>query len=54
MYLVGRGEKAIYWFWEINHELEYYREFQTIDLARGQEVYRDEFDLWPEEQTDTT
>jgi len=54
LYRIGRGKKAIYWFWEINYELEYYRQFKTIDLAKGQKVYREErFDLWPEELTDT-
>lgn len=53
LYCIGQGEKAIYWFWEINYELEYYREFRTIDLAGGQKVYREErFDLWPPEPTD--
>lgn len=49
LYRMGSGVKSIFWYWEINYELQHYREFRTIDLAEGQKLYHEEnFDLWPE------
>lgn len=46
LYVVGHGPKSIFWNWEINHDLGTYRQFRTIDLAKGKRVYREErFDL---------
>ncbi|KAF9445555.1 hypothetical protein P691DRAFT_777487 [Macrolepiota fuliginosa MF-IS2] len=48
LYRMGHGLKSVFWYWEINLKEEYYQEFQAVDLAEGERVYRDErFDLWP-------
>lgn len=47
---MGQGEKSTFWYWELNYELGYYREFRTTDLAKGKERFRAEvFDAWFEE-----
>ena len=39
--------KSIFWYWELNYELQYYREFRAVDLAEGQKIFQEEdFDLW--------
>ena len=51
---MGHGEKSIFWYWEIDYKLGHYREFQTIDLAKGQKRFREEnFSAWPEWREDT-
>lgn len=49
LYQMGHGEKSIFWYWEIDHELGHYREFRSLDLAEGEKKFREEdFDAWPE------
>ncbi len=46
---MGRGERSIFWYWEVNHKSQYYREFRSIDLAEGETRFQEEdFDSWPE------
>ncbi|KAF9454272.1 hypothetical protein P691DRAFT_845089 [Macrolepiota fuliginosa MF-IS2] len=42
---LGHGPKSIFWYWEINFESEYYQEFLATDLAKGERIYREQFDL---------
>lgn len=42
---MGSGSKSIFWYWEIDYELETYRDFKAIDLAEGEVAYREKFDL---------
>jgi hypothetical protein len=50
LYRMGRGEKSIFWYWEINYKLRYYRDFRAIDLSKGEKIFRGEdFDLWPDD-----
>lgn len=47
LYLVGRGSRAIFWFWEIEYDNRCYHEFQANDLAKGEKIYcAEEFDSW--------
>lgn len=50
LYRMGHNEKSIFWYWEINYELGYYRAFETIELAEGEKIFREEdFTSWPKE-----
>lgn len=47
LYVLGRGSGKIYWFWELDLNSRYYREFQAVGLAAGENVYREEnFESW--------
>ncbi|KAF9441166.1 hypothetical protein P691DRAFT_766631 [Macrolepiota fuliginosa MF-IS2] len=47
LYRIGHGPKSCFWYWEINFEAGYYREFMSPDLAEGRRIYEEErFDLW--------
>ncbi len=49
LYRMGRNEKSIFWYWEIDYKLGHYRTFFTIDLAKGERRFEDEdFASWPE------
>ncbi len=49
VYLQGRDEKSIFWYWEINYERGHFRYFRTTDLAEGEKRFREEnFALWPD------
>ena len=37
---MGRGEKSIFWYWEIDRESQQYRQFQAIDLAAGEGAFQ--------------
>ena len=50
LYVVGRDPGSIFWYWEIHYDLETYREFQTLDLAEGEGLFREE---WPAENDQT-
>ncbi len=44
---MGRGENSIFWYWEINYKLQYYRDFHAIDLVEGEKRFQGEnFELW--------
>lgn len=45
--IMGRDSKSTFWYWEINYDLETFREFETIDLADGERLYREEFGSEP-------
>lgn len=48
LYQIGRDEKSIFWYWEIDHELGHYREFRTTNLAEGRKRFQEEdFTSWP-------
>ncbi len=48
LYRVGRDEKSIFWYWEIDYESGHYRHFWTIELAEGEKRFREEdFGSWP-------
>ncbi len=48
LYRLGRDEKSMFWYWEINYELGHFRHFQTTDLAEGEKRFREEdFASWP-------
>lgn len=54
LYCMGHGDKSIFWYWEIDSKLGHYREFRTIDLAKGQKRFREEdFGAWTEWGEDT-
>ncbi len=36
---MGHDSKSIFWYWEINYDLETYRQFKTVDLAEGERLY---------------
>jgi len=42
LYRMGHGEKSIFWYWELNHKLQYYRHFRAIDLVEGERVFREQ------------
>lgn len=47
LYQIGYGTKAIFWFWELNYDKRYYREFRTDNYAKGKKIFRAEpFDSW--------
>ena len=49
LYCMGHGDKSIFWYWEIDYKLGHYRDFRTIDLAKGEKRFREEdFGAWPE------
>ncbi len=49
LFRIGRNEKSIFWYWEIDYELEHYRDFKTIDLREGEKRFKEEdFASWPE------
>jgi len=41
--ILGRDSKSIFWYWEINYDLQTYRDFEAIDLAEGERLYREQF-----------
>ncbi|KXN83051.1 hypothetical protein AN958_01873 [Leucoagaricus sp. SymC.cos] len=46
-YKLGRGEKAIYWYWEFDTEQRYFREFDTLDFMEAMRIYQAaKEDLW--------
>ncbi len=48
LYRMGRDEKSIFWYWEIDYELGYFRQFRTTDLVEGEKKFREEdFSSWP-------
>ncbi|KAF9443641.1 hypothetical protein P691DRAFT_808682 [Macrolepiota fuliginosa MF-IS2] len=50
LYSMGHGPKSYFWYWEVDFDARYYREFRVIDLANGERMFREEpFNLWPEE-----
>jgi hypothetical protein len=39
---------STFWYWFLDAEMRYYREFETADLGQGEIVFREEnFELWP-------
>lgn len=49
LYRKGQGEQSVFWYWEINHELQYYRDLHTTNLEEGMKIFQEEdFDSWPE------
>ncbi len=49
LYRMGRDEKSIFWYWEIDYERGHYRQFWTTDLTEGEKRLREEdFASWPE------
>ncbi|KAJ3568492.1 hypothetical protein NP233_g5667 [Leucocoprinus birnbaumii] len=52
LFLLGRGDKAIYWYWEYSIELQYFHEFHTVDLVQAMKLYQTEkFEMWEESWT---
>ncbi len=46
---MGRNERAIFWYWEIDYELGHFQYFLTTDLVEGEKRFREEdFASWPE------
>lgn len=41
LYVIGRDSKSVFWYWEINYDLETYREFRTLYLVEGETLYRE-------------
>jgi hypothetical protein len=47
LYIKGRGQMSTFWYWFLDPEMRYYREFETADLAEGERIFKEEnFDLW--------
>lgn len=42
LYIVGHGSKSIFWYWEIDYDLETFRQFETPDLDEGERLYQGE------------
>lgn len=38
----GRGAKKVYWYWELDIKLKYFRGYRTLDLAEGDKVFQEE------------
>lgn len=54
LYHIGHDEKSVFWYWKIDYKLGHYREFHTIDLAKGEKRFREEdFGAWLEWGEDT-
>ncbi|KAJ3576063.1 hypothetical protein NP233_g692 [Leucocoprinus birnbaumii] len=46
-YKMGKGEKSIIWYWEINHEKRYYQSIRSPSLDDAMRVYeREDIDHW--------
>jgi hypothetical protein len=47
LYILGRGDKAIIWYWELNINSKEYYEFRTLDLMRAMEIYEaSKYEMW--------
>ncbi|KXN87830.1 hypothetical protein AN958_08069 [Leucoagaricus sp. SymC.cos] len=40
--IMGKGQKAIYWYWEIDHRRKYFQSFQSADLAAGERALKED------------
>ncbi|KXN80891.1 hypothetical protein AN958_06935 [Leucoagaricus sp. SymC.cos] len=48
-YKLGHGDKAIYWYWELDIELGYFHEFRALDFVKTMTLYQTEkFKMWEE------
>ncbi|KXN85500.1 hypothetical protein AN958_11238 [Leucoagaricus sp. SymC.cos] len=49
-YKLGRGDKAVYWYWEFDMEEGYFLEFRALDFAKAMRIYEKErFAMWDED-----
>ncbi|KXN80734.1 hypothetical protein AN958_08103 [Leucoagaricus sp. SymC.cos] len=49
-YKLGHGDKAIYWYWELDIELGYFHEFRALDFVKTMTLYQTEkFKMWKED-----
>jgi hypothetical protein len=49
LYVKGQGQMSTFWYWFLDPEMRYYRDFETEDLGEGERIFRDEdFELWPD------
>jgi hypothetical protein len=39
LYTLGRGDKAVYWYWELNMDSKEYYDFMTLDLTRAMDIF---------------
>jgi hypothetical protein len=40
---------STFWYWFLDTEMRYYRDFETVDLGEGERIFREEdFRLWPD------
>ncbi|XP_006455325.1 hypothetical protein AGABI2DRAFT_209759 [Agaricus bisporus var. bisporus H97] len=47
LYIKGWGQMSTFWYWILDPEMKYYRDFETADLAEGERIFREEsFELW--------
>ncbi|XP_006455291.1 hypothetical protein AGABI2DRAFT_121220 [Agaricus bisporus var. bisporus H97] len=47
LYIKGRGQASTFWYWILDPEMRYFRDFETVDLAEGERIFREEnFELW--------
>jgi hypothetical protein len=38
---------STFWYWYLDAEMRYYRDFETVDLAEGEKIFREEdFQAW--------
>ncbi|KXN80736.1 hypothetical protein AN958_08105 [Leucoagaricus sp. SymC.cos] len=48
-YKLGHGDKAIYWYWEFDTELQCFLEFRALDFVEAMRLYQTEkFTMWDE------
>ncbi|KAF7762216.1 hypothetical protein Agabi119p4_8809 [Agaricus bisporus var. burnettii] len=48
LYIKGRGQMSTFWYWILDPEMRYYRDFETVDLVEGERIFKEEkFELWP-------
>lgn len=40
--VLGRGDKKMYWYWELDVELKYYHSYEISDLAEGHKIFQEE------------
>ncbi|EKM78447.1 hypothetical protein AGABI1DRAFT_114725, partial [Agaricus bisporus var. burnettii JB137-S8] len=50
LYIKGRGQMSTFWYWILDPDMRYYRDFETVDLVEGERIFKEEkFELWPAE-----
>ena len=48
-YVLGKAEKAIFWYWEFDEEEQCYREFRATNFKRAMKMFEAEkSNLWEE------
>ncbi|KAF7762492.1 hypothetical protein Agabi119p4_9085 [Agaricus bisporus var. burnettii] len=48
LYIKGRGQMSTFWYWILDPEMRYYRDFETVNLVEGERIFKEEkFELWP-------